>query len=244
MNHILFEPNSKDPLYIQLKNYLLEKIVNGKWNEGEKFPTETDLQNEFKLSRATVRHALSDIEREGYIERHPGKGTVICHKRFKPEIMKVSSFSDDMISRGKIPQSKTVDMKYVTPPPQVREGYGISANDKVWMVLRLRMADGIPIGLQELYIPPKLQISAHDLQQMQSYYQLLQEKHNLFPAFGTEILTAKSADDQEASYLDISNGDPLIYIWRVTYATDESVIEVVKIYYVAERYEYHIQLYV
>ena len=218
--------------------------MNGKWQEGDQLPTENDFQNEFNLSRATIRHALSEIEHEGFIERHPGKGTIVRHKRIVPEIMKLSSFTDDMISRGMTAQSKTIDMNFIIPPHQVRNGYGIAANEKVWLVRRLRLADGIPMGLQELYIPPELQISARELQQMQSYYQLLKKHHNLFPAFATEILTAKKADKQDAEIMQIREGDPLIFIWRVTYAEDESVIEVVKIKYIAERYEYHIQLYV
>jgi len=240
----LIETGSSTPLYQQFKDQVLSGITNGTWQEGDRLPTENDFHEKYNLSRSTIRHALSDLEREGFIDRHPGKGTIVCHKRIKPEIMKLSSFSDDMKARGMKAQSKTIEMKLVEPPQQVREGYGIQTDEQVWLVRRLRSANGKPMALQDLYIPPDLQISARDLQRMQSYYQLIKENHDISPAYATEVLSAKSADKEDAELMDIDQGDPLIFIWRVTYAQDESVLEVVKIKYIAERYKYHIQLYV
>lgn len=240
----MFKFDASEALYVQLKDHINECIQNGDWKEGEKIPTEVELSEQFKISRATVRHALSELEIDGLIERYPGKGTLVSHRRTKPEIMKLTSFTEDMISSGRKPSSKTIDMKLIAPPPKVVEGFGISKEEKVWLVSRLRLADGKPIALQDLYIPPDLQISVNDLTNLDSYYEFLKENYNLVPSFATELLTAKSADEHDAKILEINEGDPLIYIWRSTYDENKNNLEVVKIKYVASRYQYHLKLYV
>lgn len=240
----IIEPSKSEALYIQLKDHLSEKIHNGDWNVGDKLPTENDLAEQFNISRATVRHALSELEIEGIIERYPGKGTIVSHKRTKPEVMKITSFSQDMHSLGRKPSSKTIDMKLVSAPSKVVEGFNVTKDTKVWLVSRLRLADGKPIALQDLYIPPDLQISVSDLINLDSYYLFLEKNYSLKPSYATELLSAKAADQEEAKILEIDEGDPLIYIWRNTYDENERNLEVVKIKYVASRFQYHLKLYV
>lgn len=241
----IFEASeASEALYVQLKDHISERIQNGDLKPGDKLLTENEFAEQFGISRATVRHALSELEIEGLIERYPGKGTIVSHKRPKPEIMKLTSFTQDMLSSGLLPESKVVDMKLVVPPPNVIEGFNISKENKVWLVSRLRLADKKPVALQDLYIPPDLQISVNDLNTLDSYYEFIEKNYALKPSFATELLSAKAADENDSKLLEINEGDPLIYIWRNTYDENEKIIEIVKIKYVASRYQYHLKLYV
>ena len=135
-------------------------------------------------------------------------------------------------------------MDFVNPPSKVRQYLITEPNEKVWCVRRLRLASGEPFGIHELYIPPTLQVSPRELMTMQSYYQLLEDRHGLHPSHASEALTASVATKNEAALLKISEGSPLLVAWRITYAENKQVLEMVKIIYRADRYEYHIQLYV
>ena len=106
MTNQIFERESGTPLYLQLRNYLLERIKQGVWSEGSHLPTEYELKEEFGLSRDTIRQALNELEQEGIIERRRGVGTIVSHQRIQPELMKLTSFSEDMLSRGLVPESK------------------------------------------------------------------------------------------------------------------------------------------
>lgn len=240
----IFERESGVPLYQQLRNYLLGRIQQGEWTEGAYLPTEYELKEEFGLSRDTIRQALNELEQEGIIERRRGVGTIVCHQRIQPELMKLTSFSDDMLSRGLAPESKTLEVDFVNPPSKVREQLNTEPNEKIWCVRRLRLGSGEPFGIHELYIPPTLQLSPRELMTMQSYYQLLEERHGLHPSHASEVLTASVATKTEAALLNISEGSPLLVAWRTTYAENQQVLEMVKIIYRADRYEYHFQLYV
>lgn len=244
MKKNLLNRDSGQPLYLQLKNHLTLLIQEGKWPEGSLIPTEMEMKQAYGISRATVRQALNELEDEGMIERQRGVGTIISHQRIKPELMKLTSFSEDMLSRGLIPGSKTTEVEFTLPPSKVRESFNIEADEKVWRVCRLRLASDEPFGIHHLYLPPALSFSPRELNNMSSYYQLLEEKHRLKPAHASETLTASIANKAEASLLNIPEGAPLLVIWRNTYTEDNQIIESVKVIYRADRYEYHIQLYV
>jgi len=235
---------SNIPLYLQLKHHLLEKINHGEWTEGERLPTEFELKREYGFSRTTIRQALDEIEREGLVERRRGVGTIVCHKRIKPELMKLTSFSEDMQARGLTPGSQTIEVNFIVPPGKVSSELGIPPAEKVWCVKRLRLGDNQPIAVHDLYIPPDLLLSPRDLYEMQSYYTLIKEQLNLKISHASETLTAVAANKSEAALLHVTEGTPLLLIWRTTYSANDRVIEVVRLVYRADRYEYHAQLYV
>ena len=235
--------NKEKPLYLKVKLDILNRLETGEWREGDKLPIENDLVEYYQTSRATIRHALSDIETEGLIERHPGIGTIVSKGKVIPELLKISSFTDDMKQRGMEPKTINLDINFEVPPRRVREGLNLLQDEKVWTVRRLRFADNEPMGLHDLYIPPDLKISSRDLQNTQSYYSLLLNQYNLKPSYGKETLCSTTANEQEAELLQIKYGDPLMLIWRVTYASDNSPIEAVKMLYVGRRYEYFLNLY-
>lgn len=240
----MFSHNQGRPLYLQLKQHLLGKISTGEWKEGDRIPTELKLKNDLGLSRATIRQALTEMEREGFIERRRGSGTTVCHQRIRPELMKLTSFTEDMTSRGHVPGSQIIDLSFAVPPAKVQEAMSIGDDEKVWWVKRLRTADATPLGIQDLYIPPDLSFSPHDLYEMQSYYCLLADRCTLKPAHASETLTASGATKAEGALLQVPEGTPLLIVWRKTFSEEERILEVVRLVYLAGRYEYRVELYV
>lgn len=81
--------NSPIPIFRQLKDDLLLLIESGKFTQGEKIPTESELQDLYGVSRATVRSAVSELEMEGYLERIQGVGTLVTKLKIRPSIMKL-----------------------------------------------------------------------------------------------------------------------------------------------------------
>ncbi|NMM60953.1 GntR family transcriptional regulator, partial [Priestia megaterium] len=65
------------PYYQKLKTMFIEEIKNGNLKYGDKIPSERELADKFGVSRMTARHALSTLEREGFVERRVGVGTFI-----------------------------------------------------------------------------------------------------------------------------------------------------------------------
>ncbi len=71
------DKQSNTPLYLQLKNIIINKIRIGEFKPGSFIQTEDELCREYGISRYPVRQALGELVKEGYLVRTPGKGTVV-----------------------------------------------------------------------------------------------------------------------------------------------------------------------
>jgi len=236
------EKETSLPLYLQVKNTIVEQINSGKIKPGDKLPTEIELEKEFSVSRPTIRHALSEMENEGYLSRHRGIGTIVRHKSFQKDILQLSSFSETIQQMGKVPSHNILSVNIVDPPNRIANYFAGIEPKKVWCVKRLCFADSEPFSINHLYLPPELGFSLQDFYQMKSFYDFIRERFDLIPSYANETITASAANDEMSELLQIEEGEPLLDIWRTTYAEDGQLIEVVHIFYIASRFEYQLQL--
>ncbi len=73
-----------NPVYEPVKTFLKTAIEDGAYQAGDQLPSETALMEQFGLSRHQVRHALRELELEGYIERSQGKGSFVAPEHRRP----------------------------------------------------------------------------------------------------------------------------------------------------------------
>lgn len=71
--------NSKTPIYIQIENFIKDRIANGHWTVGSKLPTQRELSKIFDVNRSTIVQALDELKSEGLIEGKSSGGTVIIN---------------------------------------------------------------------------------------------------------------------------------------------------------------------
>lgn len=77
MVYIKFNPVSGNKLYIQIYNQILSEIQSGAFKIGDKLPAERELCEQFGVSRAPIRQALSVLELNGYIYSRQGEGVYV-----------------------------------------------------------------------------------------------------------------------------------------------------------------------
>ncbi|GGE31882.1 LacI family transcriptional regulator [Pullulanibacillus camelliae] len=73
--------NSDKPLYVQIQDYLKKLIMEETLKTNDKIPTEKELMEQFDVSRITVANALSEMAKEGWIKRIPGRGSFVRERR-------------------------------------------------------------------------------------------------------------------------------------------------------------------
>ena len=78
--------NSPVPLYHQLYLELKEGLETGRFEAGDKLPSEPDLSMGYGIGRPTVRQALDVLFREGWIEKRRGSGTFVKEKPLEPDL--------------------------------------------------------------------------------------------------------------------------------------------------------------
>lgn len=239
----LLGKTSRLPLYYQLKQRLLDAIERGQFAAGQLLPSERQLQEQYAISRATVRQALSELVIEGVLERQQGIGTRVARRRIAPLHLKLTSFSEEMSTRGLTPGSTLLELAEVPAPARVQERLALELAARLWMVYRLRLADGEPIGLQRLYVPPWLGFGSDDLRTAQSYYGLLARQRQLEVVHAHEFLNARNATAAEARHLSVRPGAALINVQRVAYDLHNRPLEYVELVYRGDRYTYDLTLF-
>ena len=241
----IVDPNDFLPRYYQLSNILRERIARGELEAREPIPSERQLEKDYSVSRTTIRRAIELLIRQGYLYREHGRGTFVSPHKLQKGISELTSFTEDMKRRGLKPGQNILEIGSVAPPDDVRTRLELREDrEKVLRVERLRLGDGVPMGLQTSYyvLPEGESISRKELEEVGSIYRILQEKFHLIPTEADETLEVALATPREASLLQIVPGSPLLLSERVTYSQNRQVIEFVKIIYRGDRYRYYAKL--
>jgi GntR family transcriptional regulator len=239
------DPNDYLPRYYQLANIQRDRITNGDFAELESIPAERQLVELYSVSRTTIRQAIDLLVRQGFLYREHGRGTFVSPQKLQKGVSELTSFTEDMKRRGLKPGQKILQIGYIEPPPKVRTQLELPEDCKeVLRIERLRLGDGVPMGLQTSYyiLPEGQTISREELEKFGSIYRILQEKFHLIPTEADETLEVTVATPQEAALLQINTGSPLLLSERTTYSQYRRVIEFVKIVYRGDRYRYFAKL--
>lgn len=87
-------------LYAQLYSTLLAQIRAGEYRSGERLPTEAELGEIYGVSRMTVRRALDELRRGGFVERKPALGTFVAEPSLAAQISGVECLWGDRARSG------------------------------------------------------------------------------------------------------------------------------------------------
>ena len=245
---MILDKNNPIPLYHQIKNHLMNQIKEEKLKEGEKLPSEPEMMDEFNVSRSTVRKALGELEKEGYVEKFHGKGTIVRRPKITP-LAALTSFSENMKKAGLNPTYETKEIDLCSPPLNIADFFGIDPNKKqtTLFMKRVLLADLKPIAIQEVYLPldliaPIRKYFTKEYLDNHSMYQLLENKLDISLWNAEEDINAIQAGSEEKELLKMDSQIPLLLITRKTYDKDQRPIEYARLTYRADIYSYKFNL--
>src|SRR6476659_6978471 len=118
---------------------------------GEAIPSERRLSTDLSVSRLTLRAALDELVREGYLVRRHGSGTFVSEPKIAQQLT-MTSFTDDMRSRGLNPASETLDIRTVPAGARLGRLLHVSPSESVLVADRLRLADGESMAIESVHI--------------------------------------------------------------------------------------------
>jgi GntR family transcriptional regulator len=203
---------------------------------GDAIPSERQLGIDLGVSRLTVRAALDELVREGYLVRRRGAGTFVA----QPKVAKgidVSSFSQDMQARGLVPASRTLDLRAVPAGARLGRMLHVSPAEEVLSIKRLRLADGEPMAIELLNVRASLVpgLTGEDLERS-SFYELLASRYHVEIVGGTQTVEPTVTNDEESAALGVPLHSPALLFERVTRAATGDVVEFTTSTYRGDRY--------
>lgn len=228
----LLDKNSPVPLYYQLYTSILADIRSGVLKPGDMLPPEKQIMEKYDVSRDTVRHALNDLAREGYLTRAKSKGTIVSG--VSPTVgyrNRIKGFS--ALYNGNVQPftSKVLACSVIEPPPYIKDAMKLNDGAKVFYLKRVRSIQGKPSvyvedWLDYRYIPG---IETIDFSKY-SLYDMLEQRYNISPFRAERTFECCFADQEEqVTELNIQKNKPLLRCTSYVYDRDDRLLE----YYVA-----------
>jgi GntR family transcriptional regulator len=202
---------------------------------GTAIPSERQLSADLGVSRLTLRAALDDLAREGYLVRRRGSGTYVQHPKIAQELT-ITSFSDDMRRRGMTPGSRTLSMNTVLAGARLGRFLNVSPSEQIVVVKRLRLADGETMAIETLHIPEALVPGLTPRALDGSFYELLRDHYGVVIVEGTQAIEPTVTNEEESEALGVPLQSPAFLFERTSRDEAGRTVEFVQSVYRGDRY--------
>lgn len=202
------------PLYLQLRDALLQKIRSQEWEPGQQLPNEQSVASEFGVSQGTVRKAMAVLEDEHIIERRQGRGTFVT--AMDPEQLVFRFYK----IRGVVgmPTGGESSIEVGAPTELEQQCLGLRPAHKVIRVHRVRELDGRPLFLEVCALPQNL---FPKLAKQETYNGFILmtcfEEAGVIAQRASEKVRAIAAVGEKATKLSVPEGTPLLETERIIY---------------------------
>jgi DNA-binding GntR family transcriptional regulator len=235
------------PLYAQLRNTLLREVREGGLEPGDRFPSEAAIRARFRVSRATVRQALADLEAGGFIRKVQGLGSFVSAPKIR-HVPLLTSFTELASSQGFTPSHRVLSSSVEEASDDAADELGLEAGARCRFLRRLFLADGDAVGLAETWLPLDV-LDGHDdlldrdrLDQGSMYEVLQGEPIGLVLDHAVETISPGVVDAPRAKLLSCKAGTPVLMIRRLTFTPEKRAVESTRLVFVGDRYEYRVEL--
>lgn len=214
----MLDKDCATPLYIQLRDGIRKSIETKELKPGDKIDSEKKIAQKYGVSVITARNALNELAMEGLIVRKRGKGTFVSSVKYQSDYTKVQSFTESCIASGLKPGSVLLQSKVIDAPDYLTKALELEPNSQVIFISRLRTIDGVPMVIENSYLPMAyMEILREDLDKI-SLYDILEKK------FGEEILKSHKeveiikASEEQAELIHVERGTALLSVESIAYA--------------------------
>ena len=203
---------------------------------GQAIPSERQLSQELGVSRLTLRAALDELVRDGYLDRRHGSGTYVTEPKIAQPLT-LTSFSEEMRRRGMVPGSRTLELTVTSAGARLARRLQVSPEEPLVRVKRLRLADGEPMAMEVLHIPQALVpgLTKGDLEN-HSFYELLAERYEIVIGSGTQTIEPTVTSEEESEVLGVPLHTPAFLFERTTVSESGRTVEFVRSIYRGDRY--------
>jgi GntR family transcriptional regulator len=232
------QPPGSVPIYRQLATALIEMTQQSAETGQSKLPSERSLSAGLGISRVTVRKALDELALEGRLRRRQGARTALT-SRMQKRISTLSGFSEELQSRGISPGQRWISRQTVMPTPSEAMALGLSGADPIVRLVRVRLADGVPLAIERAAIPQSI-LASGDLV-AESLYALLADL-GVPPVRGVQRIRAGIMAKIETELLECSLGTPLLIVERRCFLADGRPVEFTETRYNGDRYDFLTEL--
>lgn len=232
------------PLYYQLERHLAERIRGGEFKAGDLLPSEDRLCAEYRVSRITVRRALTALTGEGLIERRRGVGTFVAEPDRHVRKTQLVGSLDDVLSYSDDYWARLLSRTTVKPEAHVAATLALPPEGRATRIEALLYCPSEPFAYMQLFFPLAVGalIDDAEISERTPVLRLLERKLGERFTEAEETVEAAAADRVVAAHLTLRPRTPILRVVRTYYASGRRPIETAVVSYHPERHRHTVRL--
>jgi len=210
---------SQQKLYVQMEQIIRDKIESKEWPAGSQIPTEDELCRSYDVSKATVRMAITELVRGGYLKKQQGKGTFVTRTIPNLGITMKTRLSEDIFGEGVVARKELLVRGVKEPPEDVR--MHLRTQEPVYYILCKRVVNGEPAYIEESFIPLASAPGIDEAEVCQTpFYELMQQQAEQKIHKVVQMIEITEMSGDAAAILKKENGASALMLHRLLVATD------------------------
>jgi GntR family transcriptional regulator len=232
------------PRYYQVYVTLRAWVRDGTYGPGARIPTEAELCAMFGVSRITVRKALSDLVREGWLVRHPGRGTFVALSAARaPASLDLGEALSQVAGLGAATQVEDARSGAVIADDETRAALALEAGARVHKATHVRVLRGVPLALITTFVPLDIAATVGRLNAARELpmFELL-ARSGIKVREADQWIGATLANLEAGRALGVGIGAPLLRLTRIVFDAKRRPVERVVALYRADAYQYRMHL--
>lgn len=211
------------PLYHSFGHVIRTRVESGDWPPDTQIPSERALMEMLGISRATVRHGIELMVREGILYRMHGKGTFVAQPKINQGVRSILNFTETMRRNGLNPQALLLAKAQVEPPPNVRQTLGLGGGDQAIWFQRLLSIGSTPISIETAYFSANRFPGLLDLYNgSDDPHRFVYSHYNVYVTREREIFEPVILESREAAQLGVKGGFPALWVEHVAFDVAET----------------------
>lgn len=212
------------PLYQQVRDAFVQRLVEGRWTPGQALPSEMELAAEVGVSQGTVRKALDALASENLVVRRQGRGTFVAEHDEARILFQFFKLVPD-IGEARFPESRIVSVSEGDAAAVERDVLGLPEDSRVLRIARVRSLGGRPSIAETVTLPAALFLGLADGDIPNNLYATYAGRYGITVARAQEKLKAVALDGTDAALLGVAPGHPALLIDRQAIALDGVTVE-------------------
>ena len=218
---------SKLKLYVQIYTIIKEKIESGEWPAGTQIPTEDDLCKAYDVSKVTVREAIQELAREGYLRRQQGKGTFVLYPVPQLGLVMRTRLTDILHGEEVTDRKEILENGSMTPSEDIKSI--LHTDEDVHYILFKKHVDGEPSVLEELFFPVFMNFTVDDEDILyKSFLDIIEEKGARKISRVVQSCRVERLKRDFSMHLGMQENSFVLVVGRVFFSSDGSPIAYTK----------------
>jgi len=224
-----------EPIYLQIKKIIQQRITSGEWVAGQKLPSENDFVAALEVSRMTINRALRELTHEGLVKRVHGLGSFVAETPRHASLIELQDIALEIEQGGKRHHSKVLKLETLEASASIAAGLELEAGARVYHLRAVHYQDDLPMQLEARYVNAQAvpEFVQQDFTRVTATAYLLQQYQ---PDEMEHRVRAVMPERASRELLQLADNEPCLQLVRRTWKNGR-VVTRVTLTYPGNRYE-------